>query len=56
MNAEFAKWLTSPIPSNWMQDRDQWEYAHAANALVKIMGLSFLVISVLVKTTEKREI
>ncbi len=53
MNAEFAKWLTTPIPSNWMQYRDQWEYAHATNALVKIMGLSFLVTSVIVETTEK---
>ena len=56
MNAEFAKWLTTPIPSNWMQYRDQWEYAHAANAIVKIMGLSLLVISVLVETPEKRVI
>jgi hypothetical protein len=56
MNAEFAKWLTTPIPSNWMQYRDQWEYTHAANAIVKIMGLSLLVISVLVETPEKRVI
>jgi hypothetical protein len=56
MNAEFAKWLTTPIPSNWMQYRDQWEYAHATNALIKIIGLSFLVISILVETTTQREI
>ncbi|PZV18824.1 MAG: hypothetical protein DCF20_01850 [Pseudanabaena sp.] len=56
MNAEFAKWLTTPIPSNWMQYRDQWEYAHATNALIKIIGLSFLVISILVETTTKRDI
>jgi hypothetical protein len=56
MNAEFAKWLTTPIPSNWMQYRDRWEYAHAANAFIKIIGLSLLIISVLVETPEKRAI
>jgi len=56
MNAEFAKWLTNPIPSNWMQYRDQWEYAHATNAFIKIIGLCFLVISILVETTTKRDI
>ena len=56
MNAEFAKWLTNPIPSNWMQYRDQWEYAHAANAIIKIMGLGFLVTSILVETPGKRVI
>lgn len=50
MNAEFAKWLTNPIPSDWLRYRDQWEYTHAINALIKIVGLSSLVISVLVET------
>jgi len=56
MNAEFAKWLTNPIPSNWMRYRDQWEYAHAVNAVIKIIGLSLLTISVLVETPKKTEI
>ncbi|WP_245912481.1 DUF1772 domain-containing protein [Brunnivagina elsteri] len=56
MNAEFAKWLTNPIPLDWRQYRDQWEYAHAINALIKIIGLSLLVISVLVETPKKRAI
>jgi hypothetical protein len=56
MNAEFALWLTNPVPSNWTQYRDQWEYAHAANALSKIIALSLLVISVLVETPKKRAI
>jgi uncharacterized membrane protein len=56
MNAEFAKWLTNPIPADWRQYRNQWEYAHAINALLKIIGLSLLVISVLVETPKKREI
>ena len=56
MNAEFAKWLINPIPSNWMQYRDQWEYAHATNAFIKIIGLSFLVISILVEIPKKRAV
>jgi hypothetical protein len=35
---------------------DQWEYAHAINAFIKIMGLSSLVLSVLVETPKQREI
>ncbi|PSB20403.1 hypothetical protein C7B65_08170 [Phormidesmis priestleyi ULC007] len=56
MNAEFSKWLTNPIPVDWTRYRHQWEYAHAVNAFIKIMGLSLLVISVLVETPKKRAI
>jgi hypothetical protein len=56
MNAEFAQWGTNPIPADWTRYRDQWEYAHAVNALIKIVGLSLLVISVLVETPKKRAI
>ena len=54
MNVEFAKWLTNPVPMDWMRYRDQWEYAHAVNALIKIIGLSLIVISVIVETPKKR--
>jgi hypothetical protein len=54
MNAEFAKWLTNTVPVDWIRYRDQWEYAHAINACIKIMGLSFLTISVLVQMPENR--
>jgi Domain of unknown function (DUF1772) len=53
MNAEFAKWLTSPIPTDWMRYRDQWEYSHAVNAVIKIIALGLLAISVLVETPQK---
>lgn len=56
MNAEFDKWLTTPVPVDWTRYRSQWEYAHAANAFIKIFGLSLLVISVLVETPKKRSI
>jgi hypothetical protein len=54
MNAEFAKWLTNPIPADWTRYRDRWEYAHAVNAVIKIMGLSSLAISVLVEIPKTR--
>lgn len=53
MNAEFAKWLTNPVPADWTQYRNQWEYAHAVNAFIKIIALSSLTISVLVETPQK---
>lgn len=56
MNGEFGRWLTNPVPLDWTRYRDQWEYAHAVNALIKIIGLSLLVISVLVETPIKRAI
>ncbi len=56
MNVEFAIWLTNPIPLDWTRYRDQWEYVHAVNAVIKITGLSLLVISVLVETSKKRGI
>jgi hypothetical protein len=54
MNAEFAKWLTNPVPADWTRYRDRWEYAHAVNAVIKIMGLSSLAISVLVEIPKTR--
>lgn len=54
-NAELARWLTNPVPPDWTRTRDQWEYAHAANAFIKIAGFGLLLISVLVETPAKRD-
>ncbi len=54
MNAEFARWLTNPVPVNWTRYRDQWKYAHAIIAFIKFVGLSLLVISVLVQMPKTR--
>ena len=54
MNAEFATWLNNPVPSDWTRYRNQWEYAHAVNAFIKMIGLSSLVISVLVETPKRK--
>jgi uncharacterized membrane protein len=53
MNAEFAKWLTDPIPADWTRYRDRWEYVHSINAVIKIIALSSLAISVLIETPQK---
>jgi hypothetical protein len=55
MNTEFAKWLTNPIPADWTRYRDRWEYAHAINAVIKIIAVGSLAISVLVETPQKLE-
>lgn len=39
MNAEFARWLTNPVPADWTRYRDQWEYAHQSTPLLKSLGL-----------------
>lgn len=54
MNAEFARWLTNPIPQDWTRYRDQWEYTHAINALIKIVGLSLIVVSALIETPRNK--
>lgn len=51
-NAEFAQWLTNPIPPDWARWRDQWEYAHATNAFIKIVGMSLLALSIIVETPQ----
>ena len=50
VNAELAKWTADSFPADWTRYRDQWEYAHAANAVVKLVALCALVLSVVVET------
>lgn len=50
VNAEVSTWAPDAIPADWMRYRSQWEYTHAARAVLQIIGLSALVISVLVET------
>lgn len=49
-NAELARWLSNPVPPDWTRTRDQWEYAHAVNAFIKITGFSLLAVSVIIAT------
>jgi hypothetical protein len=40
-------WTT--IPANWAALRDQWEYSHAANAVITFIALCAVTVSVLTR-------
>jgi len=46
VNATLVPLTADTLPSNWSALRDQWEYTHAARALLQLTGLGFLVFSV----------
>jgi hypothetical protein len=46
-NRATSNWTT--LPENWLQLRSQWEYSHAASAVLSLIGLITLILSVLVK-------
>jgi hypothetical protein len=50
VNAEMVNWTIETIPSDWAQYRAQWEYTHAARAVLELLGFGALVISALVET------
>jgi len=54
VNAEIATWTPDTIPADWTWWRSQWEYTHAARAILEILGLGALVLSVLVETPRQR--
>jgi hypothetical protein len=37
------------MPADWMRLRNQWEYTHAARAVLQIVALGALVFSILVE-------
>jgi hypothetical protein len=41
------------LPPDWAALRDQWEYTHAARALLQLAGLGFLVFSVLCEKSSR---
>jgi hypothetical protein len=50
VNRTMASWPLDAIPSDWAAWRDQWEYGHAARALLQTVALAALVLSVLRET------
>jgi hypothetical protein len=50
VNAEVSTWAPDAMPADWMRYRSQWEYTHAARAVLQIIGLSALVISIPAET------
>lgn len=49
-NAVMAAWTPDTVPADWLRWRDQWEYTHAANFVLKLVALGALVASVLAET------
>jgi hypothetical protein len=45
-NLTMASWPLDAIPPDWSGWRDQWEYGHAARAVLQIGALAALVLSV----------
>jgi hypothetical protein len=52
-NKTMSGWRLDSIPSNWEQWRDQWEYSHAARAVLVTGALGALVLSVLPQQVEE---
>jgi energy-coupling factor transporter transmembrane protein EcfT len=48
-NQQTSNWTV--LPENWMALRTQWEYSHAASAVLNLIALIALIFSVL--TTDK---
>jgi hypothetical protein len=45
-NSQMALWHSVPLPANWEDVRRQWEWGHAASALLDLAGFGALVASV----------
>lgn len=50
VNATIAAATTGTLPADWMGLRNQWEYTHAARAVLQILALGALTFSILVET------
>jgi hypothetical protein len=49
VNAAMAPLTPETLPADWMRLREQWEYTHAARAVLQIIALGALVFSILVE-------
>lgn len=49
VNATMAPLTPEALPPDWMRLRNQWEYTHAARAILQVVALGFLVFSVLIE-------
>jgi hypothetical protein len=47
VNAALVPLTSETLPADWPALRNQWEYAHAARAILQIAALGFLVFSIL---------
>ena len=53
VNATIAGLTLETLPANWMLLRNQWEYTHAARAVLQFIALAALVYSILLETPSK---
>jgi hypothetical protein len=49
VNAKMLPLTVETLPADWLGLRDQWEYTHAARAVLQIVALGALVLSILVE-------
>lgn len=49
VNLEMQNMTADTLPADWMQLRNQWEYAHAIRAVLQIIALGALLISLLIE-------
>jgi hypothetical protein len=49
VNKTMSPLTPETLPADWMRLRDQWEYTHAARAVLQIVALGALVFSILVE-------
>jgi hypothetical protein len=47
MNTRFGRWTQEGIPGDWQRSRDQWEFTHAARAVLQVAGLGALTYAAL---------
>jgi hypothetical protein len=50
VNAELARWVNGPVPSDWTTYRARWEWGHATISLFELLGFIALIASVLADT------
>ena len=53
VNVELAKWVNGPVPGDWADWRQLWEWGQAANGLAQFAGFAALIASVLVTKVKK---
>jgi hypothetical protein len=49
VNSTMSPLTPETLPADWMRLRNQWEYTHAARAVLQIVALGALVFSILVE-------
>lgn len=54
VNVVIKQAIPDSVPANWMQLRNQWEYSHAANFVLSLVGFSAIALSILVETPTNR--